>query len=120
MLRGPKKERPLPVFVPNNEMEKVLNKPIREDDFEAVRDRLILETLYEVGLRRSEIATLKDSAVEDKAGCIRIIGKRNKERIVPFGKRLQDMIDNYRNIREEKVGKSDFFFRFFGWQTTDR
>ena len=110
MLRGPKKERPLPVFVPNNEMEKVLNKPIREDDFEAVRDRLILETLYEVGLRRSEIATLKDNAVEDKAGCIRIIGKRNKERIVPFGKRLQDMIDNYRIIREEKVGKSDFFF----------
>lgn len=110
MLKGPKKELPLPVFVPHHQMEQLLNRPIPKDDFTAVRDRLILETLYQAGLRRSEIADLKDDAVEVDAGNMRITGKRNKQRIVPFGSRLKSMINEYRDIRDQKVGKSDFFF----------
>ena len=110
MLKGPKKELPLPVFVPHHQMEQLLNSPIPKDDFTAVRDRLILETLYQAGLRRSEIADLKDDAVEVDAGNMRITGKRNKQRIVPFGSRLKSMINEYRDIRDQKVGKSDFFF----------
>ncbi len=110
MLKGPKKELPLPVFIPHHQMEQLLNSPIPEDDFTAIRDRLILETLYQAGLRRSEIADLKDDAVEVDAGNMRITGKRNKQRIVPFGSRLKSMINEYRDIRDQKVGKSNFFF----------
>lgn len=110
LLRGPKRERPLPAFVPNKEMEQILNEEIDETDFEAVRNRLIIEILYEVGLRRSEIISLKDTDIETEAASIRITGKRNKQRIVPFGARLKEMIINYRQIRDKKARKSDFFF----------
>ena len=66
----------------------MLSPEIDEHDWRAVRDRLILVMLYECGLRRSELAGLKDQAVDTQARQLKVLGKGRKERIVPFGEGL--------------------------------
>ena len=81
------------------------------DTFENVRDLLIIEMIYQTGLRRGEAAGLKDMDVEVAQRRLKVIGKGNKERIVPFGDDLAEKIDNYRCKRDEKIQmRNDSFF----------
>ncbi|WP_282918026.1 ribosome hibernation-promoting factor, HPF/YfiA family [Porphyromonas macacae] len=110
-LRGPKKEKPLPAYVSQRDMLRILDEPLEDEkDFVQVRDRLIVEMLYETGMRRAELSSLRDLDV-DVAGCsLKVLGKGDKERIIPFGERLSGMIKKWRIIRDEKVGNPEFFF----------
>lgn len=110
-LRGPKKEKPLPTYVPAQEMRRILDEPpADENDFEQVRDKLILEMLYETGIRRMELVTLRDDDIYLAEQQLRVLGKGNKERIIPFGNRLTRMIAHWREIRSKKVANPQFFF----------
>lgn len=101
---------PLPVFVREKSMDDVLDADYDHADFADVRNRLIVEMLYETGIRRAELITLEDVNVDSRAGELKVLGKRNKERIVPFGERLSRLIETYRALRKEVGPETDRFF----------
>ncbi len=100
-LARPKKA--LPTAIPAEQTARVLDAPYDSDDFVSVRDHLMVEMLYQTGLRASELADLLDANVDAQARQLRVIGKRNKERIVPFGEQLSALIDDYRRLLADQV-----------------
>ncbi len=68
-------------------------------DFDEARNALIVDMLYSTGMRESELVGLLDSNVDTRKGELKVLGKRNKERVIPFGKELSDMIAHYRALR---------------------
>ena len=110
-LALPKNRKTLPSFVRPEAMNLLLDSECPEDDFDAIRNRLILEMLYETGMRRAELIGLRDAAVDNSSCEVKVRGKRNKERIIPYGARLQQSIDEYRTLRNAVVGGvSEAFF----------
>lgn len=101
---APKMNKPLPSFFSESEMAAAEELMRVADDFPSVRDNLIIEMLYETGMRRAEIVGLSDGDIDMSQMQIRIFGKRRKERIVPFGDRLRQMIFDYYAIRQEEWG----------------
>ena len=115
---GPKKKKPLPVFVKDTDMDKLLDETDFGNSFEGVRDRLILEVFYVTGIRLSELIGLKDGDVDLSAGTIKVTGKRNKQRIIPFGEELREDILAYLDARNHYYNGSceAFFIRKEGKQ----
>lgn len=93
----------LPVIVRPEETEALLDEYFDHTDFEEVRNRLILLMLYSTGMRCSELVGLKDAQVDTRKGELKVLGKRNKERIIPFGNELSDMITLYRSLRDTAI-----------------
>ena len=110
-LRGPKREHTLPSFLTQTQIEEAL-ETISTDpkDFLAVRNRLIIETIYQTGLRRAEVASLETQQVDLKSMSLRVVGKGRKERIVPFGETLKEQMSAYLTLKKRKVGQSRYFF----------
>lgn len=106
MVVAPKVDKPLPVFFKPSEMERATAEEDAADDFESIRDCLIIEMLYQTGMRQAEMLGLKDSDVDLVQGQVRIFGKRRKERIVPIGEKLVEQIRRYLAVREEASGTS--------------
>lgn len=110
-LRGPKREHTLPSFLTQAQVEEALETISTDpEDFLAVRNRLIIETIYQTGLRRAEVASLETQQVDLAAMSLRVVGKGRKERIVPFGEALKEQMKGYLTLRERKVGQSRYFF----------
>ena len=105
MITGPKKRKPLPQFVKEEEINELLDKTEWSDEYKDVRARTIIITLYEAGLRRSELIGLNDSDVDFEAMQLKVTGKRNKQRIIPFGKELAEQLRQYIDCRDKEVAK---------------
>ncbi|MEM1408762.1 MAG: tyrosine-type recombinase/integrase, partial [Bacteroidota bacterium] len=93
-----------------NTINNLLDNAAFEDTFTGWRDKLILELLYNTGTRLSEIINLKESDVNLTNGTIKVIGKRNKERIIPFSKSLIAVIDGYQKSKKESISQNDNAF----------
>ena len=99
----PKTSKRLPVFLEIPTMDKLFSSEILfADDFEGVRDRAILEMFYATGMRRAELLGLKFSDIDFYEQTVKVLGKRNKERIIPFGKHLTEILENYLNFYAQK------------------
>ncbi|NDV57480.1 tyrosine recombinase XerC [Bacteroides sp. 519] len=110
-ITGPKKNKPLPVFVKEVDMDKLLDETDFGEGFAGCRDRLIIETFYATGIRLSELIGLTDGDIDLIASTIKVTGKRNKQRIIPFGEELKKSLTEYFNIRSETVPvKANAFF----------
>ena len=108
---GPKKKKPLPVFVKDSDMNKLLDETDFGDSFVGIRDRLILEVFYVTGVRLSELIGLKDADVDLSANVIKVTGKRNKQRLIPFGDELREDLMAYLDARGRYyVGSPESFF----------
>ena len=118
LITGPKTKKPLPYFVRDKEMELLLDGDGFDEDFEGVRDRLILEMLYDTGVRRSELVGLQDIDIDYDAMLIKVTGKRNKQRLIPFAERLKNLMLAYTEVRNREVGAGSgwFFVRKNGEQ----
>lgn len=111
VVNGPKRKKPLPVFVREDDMDRLLDGDFFTDDFEGVRNKLILVMFYETGIRLSELISLKDSDVDLINDTLKVTGKRNKQRFVPFGNELKSAILAYLEIRKIAVdGNCEAFF----------
>ncbi|MCD8263004.1 MAG: tyrosine-type recombinase/integrase [Tannerellaceae bacterium] len=110
LIAGPKMKKKLPAFVREGEMDLLLDGDHFAEGFEGLRDRLILEMLYDTGVRRSELVGLRNSDVDSDAAVIRITGKRNKQRLIPIAENLKDLIFAYTEVRNQEVGKGEWFF----------
>ncbi|MCD8081925.1 MAG: tyrosine recombinase XerC [Bacteroides sp.] len=110
-IAGPKKKKILPSFIKAKDMDRLLDETEFGEGFDGVRDKLILEVLYVTGIRRSELIGLDDKDVDLSGGVIKVTGKRNKQRLIPFGERLSIAIKEYLTMRDETVaGSSEAFF----------
>ena len=102
-VTGPKKAKPLPQFVREGEMDRLLDGEEWGDSFKDVRARTLLILLYETGIRRAEVIGLDDADVDLDACQLKVTGKRNKQRIVPFGEELAVEIRRYMSVRDSEV-----------------
>lgn len=103
LIEGPKKSKPLPQFVREKEMDELIDDKEWGDTFIDVRARAILILLYETGVRVSELTGLDDEDLDVTAGQLKVTGKRNKQRIVPFGQELATAIGQYVGRRDTEV-----------------
>jgi integrase/recombinase XerD len=104
-LESPKIRRSLPGYLRLEEVERLLEQPDSTTPL-GMRDRAMLEVLYSTGLRVSELIGLKVSDLDSKVGCVRCIGKGDKERIVPVGRKALVMVEKYlRDARPKLLGK---------------
>jgi integrase/recombinase XerC len=101
-LRTPKWDKPLPVFIDEAQMRKIMEFP-PNDTFEGIRDRAILELFYGCGIRLGELISLKMKQIYLNANYIMVEGKRNKERILPLGKHAVLALKKYLQEREQKI-----------------
>ncbi len=104
LVKGPKKEHRLPQFLKEQEVNRLVEEDeMWEDTYKDVRARTIINMLYQTGIRLSELITLDDVAVDFSASHIKVTGKRNKQRIVPFGEELDGQLKHYLKVRDESV-----------------
>lgn len=110
-ITGPKKKKRLPTFLRENEMDRLLDDVDFGEGFEGCRDHMIIEMFYATGMRLSELIGLDDKDVDFSASLIKVTGKRNKQRLIPFDKELGQSMQEYVNVRNEAVpARSEAFF----------
>ena len=103
---GPKKSKPLPQFVREDDMERMLCATAQGESWQEVREHVVLQLFYETGIRLSELVGLNDSDVDFVRMAVKVTGKRNKQRIMPIGKGLADSLRRYMNSRDEVLQSS--------------
>ena len=102
---SPKSEKLLPNYVKESEMHHLLEKVEFEDGFIGLRDKLILEILYQTGMRVSELTEMSEGSVDFQRRELKVLGKRNKERIIPVSNDLAEKLDVY--LKEKKASFLD-------------
>lgn len=110
-ITGPKNKKPLPSFLKESEMNKLLDDTYFGEGFKGCRDHMIIEMFYATGIRLSELIGLDDKDIDFSASLIKVTGKRNKQRLIPFDEELRKAMVEYVNARNEAVPvRSDAFF----------
>lgn len=110
-ITGPKNKKNLPVFVKESEMNRLLDDEDFGEGFEGCRDHLVIAMFYATGMRLSELIGLDDGDVDFAASVIKVTGKRNKQRLIPFGEELRVEMETYVKQRDESVPvRSGAFF----------
>lgn len=102
-INGPKSEKRLPSFVKEKEMETLFEKIEFEDSFSGHRDKLILDLFYQTGIRLSEMRNLKIENIDFSKKMLKVLGKRNKERLIPLHFQSLELILNYLQLRSENT-----------------
>lgn len=101
VVTGPKKPKRLPVFVDEMQLAQVSGLTEGTQDFDRTRDSLLFEVLYQTGIRRAELLSLTEQAIDLHLLQLKVLGKRNKERIVPFSKELAGRFRNYFALKRQ-------------------
>ena len=99
-VKSMKQPKELVKFVPEHDIKKMQFE--QNDDFLVRRDEVIFEILYQTGMRQTEMRSLRDDDVNKISKTIKVHGKRNKDRIIPVGEELLEMIENYIEIRDRQ------------------
>lgn len=107
-----KMKKKLPSFVKEPDMVTILDRTLFNDSLDGWRNKLILELFYATGIRLSELIGLKESQVDIRNHTIKVLGKRNKERVVPFPSSIVSIVERYRMIRNQQVETKDHGFFF--------
>ncbi len=109
---APRQPRPLPSFIRADESEAMIDAELRNaGDFTSLRNSLIVDMLYSTGIRASELVSLRDADVDLSSRELKVLGKRNKERMIPFGDELAELISRYRRARDGNMSRRcDAFF----------
>lgn len=102
-LQGPKRQKPLPQFLKESEMERLLEPGMWTDSYKDVLARTLITTFYETGVRVSELTGLDDKDVDGLTCELKVTGKRDKQRIIPFGRELAEALAAYRQVRDAAV-----------------
>jgi len=98
-IQSPKTSKRLPVFVEKDKMDILLDNTDYGDNFEGQRNKLIIELFYATGMRLSELINLKDGNINMSKSQLKVLGKRNKERIIPFNDELKELLKRYLKIK---------------------
>jgi len=110
LVRNPKIHRSLPTFLKQSEIDRLFDTIKFPEDYAGQRDRTILLTFYHTGIRLSELTGLNTTDIDLSQCELKVTGKRNKQRIVPFGKELQESFASYITLREQQSATSAALF----------
>ena len=102
-IRGPKNKKPLPAFLRESDMDRLLDEVDFGEGFKGCRDHMIIEMFYATGVRLSELIGLDNKDVDFSSSLIKVTGKRNKQRLIPFGEELKIAMMEYVDVRNEAV-----------------
>ncbi|MDR0230771.1 MAG: tyrosine recombinase XerC [Dysgonamonadaceae bacterium] len=94
-ISGPKSNKMLPNFVKDKDMEVILSEESYDDSFGDIRDKAILEVFYGTGMRCAELVSLKDGDIDLDTCMLKVTGKRNKQRLIPFSVTLKEILQSY-------------------------
>lgn len=106
-VTGPKKEKQLPKFIREKDMDRLLSDEMWTDGYKDSLARTLLVTFYETGMRVSELVSLEDEMVDFVNRQLKVTGKRNKQRIIPFGEELEQALRDYIAVRDEQVDRQE-------------
>lgn len=110
-VTGPKNKKPLPSFLKEEEMNRLIDETDFGQGFIGCRDKMIIEMFYATGMRRSELIGLNDVDVDFPASLIKVTGKRNKQRLIPFADELRQSMEEYIKVRNGEVSdRCEAFF----------
>ena len=110
-ITGPKNKKPLPAFLRESDMDRLLDEVDFGEGFKGCRDHMIIEMFYATGVRLSELIGLDNEDVDFSSSLIKVTGKRNKQRLIPFGEELKIAMTEYVDVRNEAVPvRTDAFF----------
>ncbi|RHL03509.1 MULTISPECIES: tyrosine recombinase XerC [Bacteroides] len=110
-ITGPKNKKPLPAFLRESDMDRLLDEVDFGEGFKGCRDRMVIEMFYVTGVRLSELIGLDNKDVDFSSSLIKVTGKRNKQRLIPFGEELKIAMTEYVDVRNEAVPvRTDAFF----------
>ena len=105
-IQGPKNEKRLPVFAKESELNSNKLAELYDNDFEGLRDELMVEIFYQTGIRLNELINLKETDVNEQN--IKVLGKRNKERLIPISATLFQQIQGFIVEKRKLVGETKF------------
>ena len=108
-LKALKTSKRLPQFAQESEMQRLFDLVDFGNDFTGKRDELMMELLYATGIRRSELIALKVDSINLGKSQIKVLGKRNKERIIPLNSEVAELIQKYLKMRDEAFGNTNNF-----------
>lgn len=108
LVKTPKTHKKLPVFVQEKSLDQLLDLDLFSHDFTGTRDKVIVSLLYGTGIRLAELKNLLLVNIDLKGFTIKVLGKRNKERIVPFPHSMKVLLEEYLQLREEIAGINQF------------
>ncbi len=104
IVKGPKKQKPLPQFVREDAMNRLIDGPeMWEEGYQGTLARTIIILFYETGIRLAELVGLNDQDVDFASGQLKVTGKRDKQRVVPFGPELRQTLRGYLAARNSEV-----------------
>jgi integrase/recombinase XerC len=105
----PKSGKKLPRFVQEKEMDRLLDTPFFADDFAGLRDKAVVSLFYGTGMRLSELKGIRMSDLHLKDKVVKVLGKRNKERLIPYPLEISNDLTGYIRVRNELFGDSNSF-----------
>jgi len=112
-VKGPKNKKPLPQFVKEADMDELLDDPKIDlgEGFIGIRNRTVIAVFYETGMRMAELIGLNDRDIDFSTRTMKVTGKRDKQRFIPFGEELELRLKKYLDARTEEFGQG--FGAFF-------
>ncbi len=109
LVMMPKTGKKLPQFVQEKEMNRLLDTSFFTDDFCGLRDKAILSLFYGTGMRLSELRGIRLSDIHTAERVVKVLGKRNKERLIPYPTEIGDDLASYSKVRYELIGESNSY-----------
>ena len=111
LVSGPKTKKPYLILLRIASWRRLLDGDGFDEDFEGVRNRLVIEMLYDTGMRRSELIGIRNVDVDYEAMQVKVTGKRNKQRLIPFAEGLKNLMLAYTEVRDREVeAAGEWFF----------
>lgn len=107
---SPKSPKRLPAFIEQDKMARMFDSKSGDGGYVAMRDTLILEIFYATGMRLSELVNLKETDIDFHNDTIKVLGKRNKERLIPFSNKLAVLLKDYLHEKEKTFGENPVLF----------
>jgi integrase/recombinase XerC len=107
-IQGPKNEKRLPAFAKESELDSSNLNELYADSLEGIRDKLMVELFYQTGIRLSELIELRVQNVTNES--IKVLGKRNKERIIPISSELAKQLNSFIHLKNRSYGESAYVF----------
>ena len=100
----------LPTYVEKEQLNNYLDNTILSTDFKVARDNMVIELLYATGMRRAELTGLKTASIDFSNNSVKVLGKRNKERLIPLSNRMMERIHHYLEIKEKTIESPTPYF----------
>ena len=113
LIKPLKKPLRLPTYVEEDKMDNLFNLVEFDNSYKGVLDRLLIDLLYTTGIRLSELTGIKESNIDFQHGAIKVLGKRNKERIIPISEETKSLIRQYINLRNDEFPKIENYEALF-------